>query len=279
MKRLRFGQDLILERAATCDKRFTVYVQRLGTATCSISLAKFTKPEHSLNLANNISLTTPEYCRNQECDDVGLTDNQEATIIIDRPGKILMLKSEATGKDHPIELYPTSVKVTHNSGWMLCTSEIISNKAEFQKTKDYFAQDGKYSFSMLSSQKINQFAFYLGLNFGRYGLERIPELYEKLHKENIETKNAITVTHGKVKYAEEKDKLLLQYEHKDGSRALMSHFVKRKVRFEVEREYRFFIQGWGMPKKEQVFLPVSPDMRRLFGITASNLDYLFRSQK
>ena len=59
----------------------------------------------------------------------------------------------------------------------------------------------------------------------------------------------------------------------------MSQFVKRKERFEVEREYRFFVEGWGIPKKEQVFLPVSPDMRQQFGITASSLDYLFRSQK
>lgn len=267
MKRIRAGSDLALERSAICDKRFTVYVQRLGSTSSSRDLAKFTKSEHSLDSADKISLTTPEFCRNQEGDDIGPTDKQEATIKIDRPGRILIRKSKSTGEDNPIELYPTSAKLTHNSGWMFCTSEIMATEGEFQKTKDYFVQFGKNKFTLLPFQRITQFAFELGLSFGRYGLERIPELYEGLSKDNVATGNRITVTHGKVIYAQDKNTFLLQFDHGDGSRALMSQFVKRKERFEVEREYRFFVEGWGIPKKEQVLLPVSPDMRQQFSNT------------
>ena len=251
------------------DGSFTVYAAPFWSpwspAPAHI-LTKFTKPEHSLNVADRLSLITPEYCRSVEGDEVGLKDKQEATIVDNIPHEISIQNLSAGWKEAvPFECVESSIK--SNLGWMLCMAQLPLNVEKDQKIMQHFRELGLYRYTMLKGSNITRLAFHIGIDFGRYELKHIKNMHDKLYKDNVNTRNAIVVLHGPVIYLPDKDRFLK--ECKNESKWMMNHFVKRRE-FSIQREYRFLVMGWGPPKCQQILLPISNELRSFFGMTANN---------
>ena len=217
-------------------------------------LVKFTEPKFALNLADSLSLATPEYYRTMNSWD-GRIDDQEAVIETKHPHWIMI-------NDRPF--WCLSSSVSYNAGWLFCVSN-LRNDAAGDQLRQHFFERGLWSLTSLRSD-IKRFAFQLGADFGRFGLAN-RNIYKKQSGDFTDDKSVLVV-YGSVLYMEDRAEFLKAYPEE--YRSILGHFVKRKE-FAVQREYRFLIAGWGKPQCPQILLPISMELRELFGVTSNNV--------
>ena len=217
-------------------------------------LVKFTEPKFALNLADSLSLATPEYYRTMNSWD-GRVDDQEATIETKQSRWIMI-------NNTPV--WCVSSSVSYNAGWLFCVSN-LQNDTDGDRLRQYFFERGLWSLTSLKPD-IKRFAFQLGADFGRFSLAKI-NIYKK-QSDDFTYDRSVLVIYGSVLYVEEPAEFMRAYpkEH----HRILGHFVKRKE-FAVQREYRFLIVGWGEPKCPQILLPISMELRELFGFTSNNV--------
>ena len=221
-------------------------------------LVKFTEPKFALNLADSLSLATPEFYRKMKSWD-GRVDDQEATIETKIPRWI-------TINDTPV--WCTSFSESYNAGWLCCVSN-LQNNADGDRLRNHFFERGLWSFTILRTDPA-RFALQLGIDFGRLCLEK-EDICGKLQdtaEDIADYGKLLSIVYGSVLYVQDRAEFLkkcpLEY------RGMLSHFVKG-VEFEIQREYRCLILGWGEPQCPQILLPISNELRNLFGFTGNNV--------
>lgn len=221
-------------------------------------LVKFTEPKFALNLADSLSLATPGFYREMKSWD-GRVDDQEATMEIKTPHWI-------TINDTPV--WCTSSSESYNAGWLYCVSN-LQNNADGDRLRNYFFERGLWSFTILRTEPA-QFALQLGIDFGRLCLEKegICGKPQDTAEDIADHGKLLGIVYGPVLYVQDRTEFLkkcpLEY------RGMLCHFVKG-VEFEIQREYRFLILGWGEPQCSQILLPISNELRNLFGLTGNNI--------
>ena len=262
------GSDETTQRVFEIDGKFKVVRTPLEVFTNPFfvrgdddalhMLVKFTEPRFALNLADSLSLATPEFYRTREGWD-GRVDDQEATIEHKIP-RWTAINNVPVRCMSSAELY--------NAGWLCCVSN-LQNNADGDRLRKYFFERGLRSFTILRTDPA-RFALQLGIDFGRLCLEKkgFCGKPQDTAEDIADYGKLVSIVHGSVLYMEDRAEFLkkwpLEY------RGLLSHFVKG-VEFKIQREYRFLIMGWGEPQCLQVPLPISNEMRNLFGLTGNNV--------
>ena len=221
-------------------------------------LVKFTEPKFALNVAGSLSLATPEFYRRMKSWD-GRVDDQEATIETKIPRWV-------TINDTPV--WCTSSAELYNAGWLCCVSK-LQNNADGDRLRSYFFQRGLWSFTILRADPA-QFALQLGKDFGRLCLEKegICGKPQDAAEDIADHGKLLRIVYGSVLYEQDRAEFLKKCPSE--YRGMLSHFVKG-VEFEIQQEYRFLILGWREPQCPQILLPISNELRNLFGLTGNNV--------
>ncbi len=262
------GLDEATRRVFEIDGKFKVVTTPLESFTNPFfgrrkdealhMLVKFTEPKFALNLADALSLATPEFYRKMKSWN-GRVDDQEAIVGTNIPRWVKI-------NDTPVRC--TSSAELYNAGWLCCVSN-LQNNAEGNRLRNYFFKRGLWSFTILRTDPV-RFALQLGIDFGRLCLEKegICGKSQDTAKDIADYGKFLSIVYGSVLYVQDRAEFLkkcpLEY------RGLLSHFVKG-VEFKIQREYRFLIMGWGEPQCPQILLPISNEMRSLFGLTVNNV--------
>ena len=221
-------------------------------------LVKFTEQNFALNLAGSLSLATPEFYRTTKSWD-GRVDDQEATIETTISRWITI---------NDTRVWCTSSSESYNAGWLCCVSNLQNNE-DGGRLRNYFFERGLWTFTILGTDPV-RFALQLAVDFGRLCLEKegICGKPQDTAADIADYGKLISIVYGSVLYVQDRAEFLkkcpLEY------RAMLSHFVKG-VAFEIQREYRFLILGWGEPQCPQLLLPISNELRNLFGLTGNNM--------
>ena len=262
------GLDEATQRVFEIDGKFKVVATPLESFTNPFlgrrkddalhMLVKFTEPKFALSLADALSLATPEFYRKMKSWN-GRVDDQEAIVEAKIPRWVKI-------NDTPVRC--TSSAELYNDGWLCCVSN-LQNNAEGNRLRNYFFERNLRSFTILRTDPA-RFALQLGIDFGRLCLEKegICGKPQDTAEDIADYGKLLSIVYGSVFYEQDRAEFLkkcpLEY------RGLLSHFVKG-VEFKIQREYRFLIMGWGEPQCLQVLLPISNEMRNLFGLTGNNV--------
>ena len=262
------GFDQTGQRVLEIDGKFTVVTTPLESFTNPFfgrrndealhMLVKFTEPKFALNVADSLSLATPEFYRQMKSWD-GRVDDQEATIGTKIPRWV-------TINDTPV--WCTSSSESYNAGWLCCVSN-LQNNAAGNRLRNYFFKRDLWSFTILRTDP-TRFALQLGIDFGRLCLEK-EDICGKPQDTTEDIANCgklLSIVYGSVWYVQDRAEFLKKCPSE--YRGMLSHFVKG-VEFEIQREYRFLIMGWGEPQCPQILLPISNELRNLFGLTGNNV--------
>lgn len=262
------GFDQTGQRVFEIDGKFKVVTTPLENFTSPFfgrrkddalhMLVKFTEQRFALNSADSLSLATPEFYRKMKSWD-GRVDDQEATIETKTSRWI-------TINDTPV--WCTSSSALYNAGWLCCVSN-LQNDADGDRLRNYFFERGLWSFTILRTDPA-RFALQLGIDFGRLCLKK-EGICGKSHdtaEDIADYGKLISIVYGSVLYVQDRAEFLSKCPSE--YRGIFSHFVKG-VEFEIQREYRFLILGWGEPQCPQILLPISNELRNLFGLTGNNV--------
>lgn len=114
-------------------------------------------------------------------------------------------------------------------------------------------------------RKEDDSCFQIGAEFGMYCKKLLVEVYNRVynHKTLQEEDKSLIVIHGPIVYVDNKDDYFNRYDYEDGTRSVMSLFVK-DFKFTIEQEYRFVILPCEEPILDQVILPISDLFRGCF---------------
>lgn len=262
------GLDEATRRVFEIDGKFKVVTTPLESFTNPFfgrrkdealhMLVKFTEPKFALNLADALSLATPEFYRKMKSWN-GRVDDQEAIVETKIPRWVKI-------NDTPVRC--TSSAELYNAGWLCCVSN-LQNNADGDRLRNYFFERNLRSFTILRTEPA-RFALQLGIDFGRLCLEKegICGKPQDTAEGIADYGKLISIVYGSVLYVQ--DRVGFMKKCPSEYRGMLSHFVKG-VEFKIQREYRFLIMGWGEPQRLQVLLPISNEMRNLFGLTGNNV--------
>ena len=222
-----------------------------------LRVVKFSQKQHAVPRAEWLKLATPQHYRHNFADKEGIHDEQEATHQEDvrqylaRHGSV-PIGGRASGH--------VSGQVTYalNHFWMYCTSVKPSTDYELSQIAARFSAE-----CATIIRAPSEFARELGAAAARHSanldvmltpLDEVLAHVAQLHR--IGT--VVSVHHGPVLYTDDLKRLVGSFRH----RAIPVAFTKRRE-FEWESEYRFTVQVRGAPTTEELYLPVSEELRNL----------------
>ena len=269
-------------RTLNVDGLFDVVVYRIGPPVPSRHLAKFTELQFAPNICPTTSLTTLEYCRNQEGSGKGMVDNNEGVLSSPSNKRTLSetIRNYWLGRKIPrelrrkVKLLQRGEKLCANPGWIWCLCRVPNkpSSTEWRGIRDYFCKNRKYRMTLLRTTDISDVCFEIGKAIGECSvrMKNWSEWYGKLPLLGLDRK--IIVIHGPIIYTDYRDEFVGNYAGNPG-RAILSCFTK-ETKFRFEREYRVLVLGFEPPKKDQVILRLTPKMSRILNITGNNVDCL-----
>ena len=222
-------------------------------------VVKFTERQYAIPRYDRLKLATPQHYRHNFADKEGIHDEQEATHQEDvrqylaRNGSV-PLGGSASGH--------VSGQVTYalNHLWMYCTSVKPSTDYELSQIAARFSAE-----CATIIREPSEFGRALGAAAARHSahldvmltpLDKVLAHVTQLH--GIGT--VVSVHHGPVLYTDDSRRLVGSFP--DRHRAIPVAFTKRRE-FEWESEYRFTVQVRGAPTTEELYLPVSRELRNL----------------
>ena len=272
-------------RLAYVNEEFCVAVSRIQTDIAPCVLSKFTESIYSPRHCGTLSLITPRFYRTGTDKVSGdMSDPKEGMVFYDtsKGGATITIPARRGEGEDPITLPIQSFETENGMAWILSMS-MVSHECcpkhgemfESLESFQYFKRDGKDAVSFISDfqHKADDFCCRLGAEFGVYCKENLAGIYKRIynHKMLQETDNAVMVIHGPVTYVDSKSAYLNRYDDPDGTRSVMSLFVKDS-KFAIEQEYRFVILPWGEPKAEhvQMILPISTTLGEFFTLPWRN---------
>ena len=241
------------EKAMVLVYRLDLTESRLTAAPPPV--VKFSKSCHAIpnSKAKDIKLATPEYYRNYPAG---------------KGGKYIRDKKEAQFEERrqvKLEGGPgAKMKVTYerNDCWIFCTSVKPTTDRELQTMRKACSADYDCATTIADP---SEFAKELGAIFAAYAewsavsLSPLDELCRQLRLPEIGNKT-VWVYHGPVVYRDNSETVIKPLPEKMQAAAVP--FVKRE-RFLDQREYRFIVMIGGEPKEPEIYLPISPALRRL----------------
>ena len=259
------------------NEEFCVSVNRIPSDIAPCVLSKFTESNYPPRHCGTLSLIRPTFYRANSVAGE-MSDPREGTVFYDTSNTdaTITVEAKAGVRDNPITLPLARFETEINMPWFLSMSMASyqccpKHGKVFESLEAYqhFKRGGKDAVSFISEfqHKVDHFAYRLGAEFGVYCKDNLARIYRRVynHKTLQETDNAVMVIHGPVTYVASKSAYLNRYDHEDGTRSVMSLFVKDSD-FAIEQEYRFVMLPWGDPKVEytQMILPISPTLGSFF---------------
>ncbi len=246
----------------TKEPRTTVFVYKTDVAPDLVpqtgsTIVKFSEKQHAIPRAKYLKLSTPKYYREIENDSASIGDELEATHEEDVRS---FLGEHVAVEAASIALPSGSVTFPANGFRMFCTSlkPVLASELERMRRKfeaqcvteivdaSIFAEELGPAFASCSSWSDVRLSPIEKLT--RYMLPSEPG--QKL----------VQVYHGPVSYSDDAQGLIESFDIHHRPTAVS--FLKRR-KFAWQKEYRFILGIGGEPRESELFVPISPELRRL----------------
>ncbi len=261
------GCDGVTLESAFLDARAsgaTVLVQRVDPArsplTTATPVVKFSRSQDAIPDAKCLKLATPGHYRKYEGGEGDIRDDMEA-----RYREDVRSVFAKTGSLELSRMPGLSGSVTYgvDGFWVYCTSVRPTSTGEQERLRRRFQSDCATTIADPSA-----FARELGASFAAHSswsdveLSFLDWLAIRLLPHECGDK-VVHVHHGPVYYSDEPVELVESFpmEH----RPTVVPFIKRRM-YSWQQEYRFTVSMHGSPKKDELFLPISPELRKLASI-------------
>lgn len=254
---------ILIRRVNDCP----IYGQRIR------KLVKFTERQYAPSLARFIKLATPTHYRAYEGIEKGVCDPTEGLLAIDATPWIRRRLSSELASSTKVHLEAKVSMASPCEPWVYCTSICPDGEPDLRKLRHEFSP--KYD-TVTTIQDPDAFAIQLGVDFA-INLNKSEDIelgviLEWLYRNSSVTTNLwegsrpidkiIHVGHGPVLYEDQPDVTERLEDFANFCDWYKPCFTK-PTSFSSQVEYRFALSTSGKPKKDEVYVKVSGNLKNL----------------
>ena len=225
-------------------------------------LVKFSHPDHAPSCAPILLLATAGFYRQRGEGDAGLADTKEASYDEDLADYLAKNNVNLAASAGSITGTVTS---TSDGSWMFCTSLLPRSAAEHERMKRRFEKETATRIDTPS-----EFACALGRAVARVATLPTTErnaraIIQRAQLSAAGFERIVRVDHGPVAYPADPKRLIEPVPHLHHAAAVP--FLKRPS-YAWQHEYRFAVSTDGTPSRDQLRMPITPQLRSLTSIVA-----------
>ena len=255
-----------------------IFLRRAGSRPSAlrpeVNLLKFTKRKHAPFVAKELQLATPEFYRKYEGSAPGVADPKDGCLTKDAtpwmtkalvapeilaPGVSLSLKAEMTF-------------ASPEEPWIYCASVQPDGASAMRELRSKFPQYDTVTVIEDRQAFARQLGIDFALSFDRSKDVHMNVLYDSIYAQSNYTTSLwsgrrnidkfVNVYHGPVRYEDQSGVLETLEDVVDPYGAPRAWFTKG-TKFSDQREYRFALSTPGTPRKSELQITVSDEIRRL----------------